>query len=118
MYGIIHVKENVMSRLSERENILRAIHFQTPEYIPVTYKINPSYYFANAVDAVLDFQARHPLLFPGFVRPQDADAFLEEFRKSLHPVMRKGAPFTDDFGCTWESSMEGMTGLVTHHPRA
>lgn len=107
-----------MSRLSERENILRAIHFQTPEYIPVTYKINPSYYFANDVDAVLDFQARHPLLFPGFVRPKDADAFLEEFRKSLHPVMRKGAPFTDDFGCTWESSMEGMTGLVTHHPLA
>lgn len=106
-----------MNHLSERENILRAIHFQTPDYIPVTYKINPSYYFANDVDAVLDFQARHPLLFPGFVRPS-ADEFLEQLRASLHPVMRKDIPFVDDFGCTWESKMEGMTGLVTRHPLA
>jgi len=105
-----------MNHLSARENLLRAILFQTPEYIPVTYKINPSYYFANDVDAVLDFQARHPLLFPDFVRPKDTSAFLEEFRKSLHPVMRKGAPFVDDFGCTWETTMEGMTGIVTRHP--
>lgn len=105
-----------MNHLSARENQLRAILFQTPEYIPVTYKINPSYYFANDVDAVLDFQARHPLLFPDFVRPKDASAFLEELRKSLHPVMRKGVPFVDDFGCTWETTMEGMTGLVTRHP--
>lgn len=118
MYGIIHYKEIFMHRLSERENVLRAIHFQTPEYIPVTYKINPSYYFANDVDAVLDFQVRHPLLFPGFVRPKDADAFLEDLRKSLHPVMRKGVPFVDDFGCTWKTTMEGMTGLVTRHPLA
>ena len=107
-----------MSQLSERENILRAVLFQKPEYIPVTYKINPSYYFANDIEAVLDFQARHPLLFPDFVRPRDAGAFLEELRKSLHPVMRKGIPFVDDFGCTWESSVEGMTGLVTGHPLA
>lgn len=107
-----------MNQLSERENILRAVLFQKPEYIPVTYKINPSYYFANDIEAVLDFQARHPLLFPGFVRPKDAGVFLEDLRKSLHPVMRKGVPFTDDFGCTWESTMEGMTGLVTRHPLA
>lgn len=105
-----------MSTLSPRENILRAIHFQSPDYIPVTYKINPSYYFANNVDAVLDFQARHPLLFPDFVRPEDGRTFLKDLRKSLHPVMRKGIPFVDDFGCTWESSAEGMTGLVTRHP--
>ena len=106
-----------MKHLSERENILRAIHFQTPESIPVTYKINPSYYFANDTDAVLDFQARHPLLFPGFVRPK-TDEFLAKLKASLHPVMRKGIPFVDDFGCTWESKMEGMTGLVTRHPLA
>ncbi|MBQ8359292.1 MAG: hypothetical protein IJX37_05205 [Oscillospiraceae bacterium] len=86
-----------MKHLSERENILRAILFQTPEYIPVTYKINPSYYFANDVDDVLDFQARHPLLFPGFIRPEASD-FLEKLRKNLHPVMRKDQPFVDDFG--------------------
>ena len=106
-----------MSRLSARENLLRAILFQTPEYIPVTYQINPSYYFANDAGQVLDFQARHPLLFPGFVRPK-TEAFLETLRNNLHPVMRKGRPFVDDFGCTWETTMEGMTGLTTGHPLA
>lgn len=106
-----------MSHLSVRENTLRAILFQTPEYIPVTYKINPSYYFANDVEAVLDFQERHPLLFPDFARVE-GEAFLENLRNSLHPVMRKNKPFVDDFGCTWETSMEGMTGLVTRHPLA
>ena len=105
-----------MSPLSARENMLRAILFQTPDYIPVTYKINPSYYFANDVDAVLDFQVRHPLLFPDFHRPKDGNVFLEDLRRTLHPVMRKGIPFVDDFGCTWETTMEGMTGLVTRHP--
>ena len=107
-----------MSPLGARENMLRAILFQTPDYIPVTYKINPSYYFANDVDAVLDFQARHPLLFPDFHRPKDGNVFLEDLRRTLHPVMRKGIPFVDDFGCTWETTMEGMTGLVTRHPLA
>ena len=104
-----------MSHLSVRENTLCAILFQTPEYIPVTYKINPSYYFANDVEAVLDFQERHPLLFPDFVRVE-GETFLKNLRNSLHPVMRKDQPFVDDFGCTWETSMEGMTGLVTRHP--
>ena len=84
-----------MNRLSERENILRAIHFQTPGYIPVTYKINPSYYFANDVDAVLDFQARHPLLFPGFGRP-DTREFMENLKKNLHPD-EKGNSFYGRF---------------------
>lgn len=48
-----------MCRISERENILRAIRLQHPQYIPVT---------------------------------------------------RKGTPFVDGFGCTWETPMEGMTG--------
>ena len=106
-----------MPTMSERENTLRAIRFQNPEYIPVTYKINPSYYFANDVEAVLDFQARHPLLFPGFVRP-DGKEFLARLRETLPAVARKDIPFVDDFGCTWVSSMEGMTGTVTGHPLA
>lgn len=106
-----------MAAISERENILRAIFFNKPDYIPVTYKINPSYFFANDPEDVLDFQQRHPLLFPGFVRPKRGE-FLEKLRENLPAVARKDKPFVDDFGCTWLSSMEGMTGTVIKHPLA
>ena len=38
--------------LSARENLLRAIFFQKPEWIPVVYSINPSYYFAMDAEEV------------------------------------------------------------------
>ena len=43
-----------MARISARDNMLRAIFFQNPEYIPVSYVINPSYYFTNDPEDVLD----------------------------------------------------------------
>ena len=104
-----------MRIIGERDNTLRAILFQSPAYIPVRYSINASYYFTNDPEDVLDFQARHPMLFPGFVRPERG-AFLPEFKKNLPLVARKDEPFVDDFGCTWETNFDGMTGLVTRHP--
>lgn len=101
--------------MSHRDNILRAIQFRGPDYIPVTYKINPSYYFENDIEEIFDFQQRHPALFPGFVRPEPND-FLDKLRESLPKVARKGKPYLDDFACLWESSMEGLTGTVTKHP--
>lgn len=101
---------------SKRENTLRAIFFQKPDYIPVTYAINPAYYFSNDLNAIFDLQERHPLLFPDFVRPKDNAAFLESFKNGLGGVMQTGKPFVDDFGCTWETAFEGMTGTVTKHP--
>lgn len=105
-----------MSRkLSHRENILRTIFFQKPDSIPITYAINASYYFSNDLDDIFDLKERHPRLFPGFVRPKDHKAFLEDFRNHLPGVTRL-KPFVDDFGCTWETAFEGMTGTVTRHP--
>ena len=101
--------------LSARENLLRAIFFQKPEWIPVVYSINPSYYFAMDAEEVLDFQSRHPALFPGFVRPEKG-TFLHTLRENLGGVKRAYQKYVDDFGCTWETTMEGMTGTVTRHP--
>ena len=100
--------------MNGRENTLRAIHFKGPKYIPVSFKINPSYYFSEDTEAVFDFQQRHPALFPGFVRP--GEDFLDRLRESLPPTARANTPFRDDFGCLWLSSMEGMTGTVVEHP--
>lgn len=105
-----------MPKMSHRENMLRTIFFQHPEYIPVSYCINPSYYFAEDADAILDMQARHPSLFPGFVRPKDTKRFLEDLRNHLGGCAKAGQPFVDDFGCTWVKEFEGMVGTVTGHP--
>ena len=106
-----------MSRISARENMLRTIFFQHPQWIPVCYVVNASFFFTNDPEEVLDFQARHPLLFPGFVRPERG-TFLPKFKKNLSLVARKDEPFTDDFGCVWETPIDGMTGTVTGHPLA
>ena len=97
--------------------MLRTIFFQKPEYIPVSYAINTSYYFKNDPEDVLDLKARHPMLFPGFVRPERG-IFLPWLKEHLPLVARKDEPFTDDFGCLWETSIDGMTGTVTKHPLA
>ena len=103
--------------MSTRENILRTIFFQNPETIPVSYAINNSYYFTNDPEDVLDLKERHPLLFPGFVRPERG-TFLPWLKEHLPLVARKDEPFTDDFGCLWETTIDGMTGTVTKHPLA
>jgi len=103
--------------MTARENKLRAIFFQRPDYIPVIYAINNSYYFTEDPEDVFDLQERHPKLFPNFVRP-DSKSFLEDFRKRLPLVARKDEPYTDNFGCVWETPIDGMTGTVTKHPLA
>jgi len=100
----------------KKPNNLRAILFEKPDYIPVRFSINRSYYFTGDLNEIFDLQERHPLLFPDFVRPKDHAAFLDDLRRGLGGVMRMGAPFLDDFGCTWETVYEGMTGTVTKHP--
>ncbi len=101
--------------LSDRENTLKTIFFQGNEWIPSAYVINPSYFFHEDAEEVLDFMGHHPALFPGFERPEKG-TFLEAYRNSLDGVKRFGVPFVDDFGCTWETQMEGLTGTVTKHP--
>lgn len=104
-------------KMSERENTLRTIFFKNPAYIPVSYVINNSYYFENDSEDVLDLKARHPLLFPGFKRPERG-TFLPWLKENLPLVARKEEPFTDDFGCLWETTIDGLTGTVTKHPLA
>ena len=87
-----------MNRLSSRENMLRTIFFQGPDYIPMNYAINGSCYFQYDLNELFDLMERHPILFPNFVRPKDNAAFLEGLRTGMPGVGRAGEPFTDDFG--------------------
>jgi len=92
-------------------NTLRAIRFERPEHIPVVFWINPACWHHYHPEALVELMANHSLLFPGFDRGK---AVVPE----LAPWERAGRPFTDAWGCIWETTDDGITGAVTQHPLA
>jgi len=91
------------------ENTLRAIRFERPEHIPIIFWINPACWHHYPQDALFELIAEHRLLFPDFT---SEDAVLPE----LAPWERAGEPYTDSWGCVWETTDDGITGSVTRHP--
>lgn len=76
----------------------------------MTFAINASCYKNYPQEALFDLMEAHPFLFPGFIRPE------LPFTPNYAPVARKDEPYVDDWGCRWETSMDGITGTVLGHP--
>lgn len=96
--------------MTPRENYLRMARFERPDYIPMSYCINPACWGTYPQEQLLDLMEAHPFLFPDFKRPS------VPFQPEIHPVSKKGQPFRDDWGCIWETTCDGITGTVTKHP--
>ena len=98
--------------MTERENLLRAVRFKSPDHIPIRFGIGGSCWRHYPQEALQELMASHSLLFPGFrktsgkISPVDA------------PWRRAGAPFVDSWGCVWETPEDGITGAVKVHPLA
>lgn len=97
--------------MTERELVLRAIRFEKPERIPIGLNINYSCWSHYGVERMRDWVKSHPVLFP-WGRHVDWNIF----QPWCSPTAHAGHPFTDAWGCVWETSMEGITGAVTRHP--
>lgn len=93
------------------ENTLRAIRFERPEYIPVVFWINPACWHHYQPEFLSALMAEHRILFPE-LSPTD------EQLTELAPWERAGAPYTDAWGCLWETTDDGITGVVTRSPLA
>ncbi len=93
-----------------RENILRAIRFERPDYIPMTFHINEACWEAYPHEELFRLMEAHPFLFPGFEAPKGA------FKPEYAPVARKNEPYTDAFGCVWQTATDGIVGSVHSHP--
>lgn len=98
-----------MGFVTRRENILRAVRFETPDHIPMTFAINASCWHRYPQDALLELMADHKYLFPDFVAGQAINPI-------YGPNERAGQPFTDDWGCQWRTTEDGICGTVTKHP--
>ena len=51
--------------MNQRENLLRAVRFETPETIPMVFHINPACWQHYPHDALQELVAAHPSAFPG-----------------------------------------------------
>lgn len=97
--------------MTSRENFLRAARFERPQAIPMRFHLNAACWHAYDQEALQDLLESHPLLFPGFVR---TDRVQPEYLLN----QRKDTPYTDPWGCRWETYEDGITGSVTGHPLA
>jgi uroporphyrinogen decarboxylase len=98
--------------VNQHENLLRTVHFECPEYIPMIFHVNAACWHAYPQDALQELMANHPFLFPNF-EPSTAPTVPQ-----YEPNARAGHPYTDDWGCVLETTEDGIVGTVTHHPLA
>lgn len=97
---------------TRRDNILRAVRFQGPDYVPVHFSINAACWHHYAPEALWDLMESHTLLFPNFRRPAGGAP------RTHAAWATAGKPATDCWGCVWETSDDGIAGVVTRHPLA
>jgi uroporphyrinogen decarboxylase len=95
--------------MKRRENMLRAARFQTPQRIPLWFGISSNCWEHYPQDALQDLMAAHPLLFPAFKRRT------EKIVPTDVPWRRADEPYTDSWGCVWETAENGVTGAVVQH---
>lgn len=98
--------------MNANENFLRAVNFDRPDYIPMTFHVNPACWNHYPVDELKQLMLDHPMLFPDF-RPED-----DPVPTSFEPWSTAGEPFVDCWGCKWETTENGIVGSVTGHPLA
>lgn len=96
--------------MTNRNNVLKSVRFETPEYIPMVFHINAACWNHYPQNALHELMADHPFLFPNF-KPT-----VEQIVPNYGPNQRAGQFYTDNWGCVWETSEDGITGTVTKHP--
>lgn len=97
--------------MTQRANVLRAIRFERPERIPMVFHINPACWHHYDQAALQDLMEEHRLLFPGFTR-------VDTVTPTYGLDARKDQPYSDPWGCIWETLDNGITGSVHQHPLA
>lgn len=96
--------------MTRKENVLKTVHFDRPEYIPMVFAINGASWNFYDQDELQDLIEEHTFLFPGYTRKATP------FKVPTGPNSTAGKPFTDDWGCVWEALEDGIVGTVVKHP--
>ena len=95
--------------MTQRENMLRVIRFERPDYIPVNFAVSDSVFSHYDPHAVEELLASHPII-AGKERmnwnkvPQSKD---EIDRPHI---------YYDEFGVEWKGDIDGIRGVIQKHP--
>ena len=98
--------------MTRKENILRAIRFEKPDYIPMIFAINSACWHHDDQEGLKDLIESHKFLFPDYQRPEG------KVEPDYGVTARKDVPYTDSWGCVWETTDDGIVGSVHQHPLA
>ncbi len=98
--------------MTDRENYLRNARLEGPDWMPCTIAISGASWDQWRGE-MEDVCARHPILFPGFEKGQRRYDEVD-----FGPAYRARERFTDNWGCVWESSIDGIEGVAIGHPLA
>jgi len=98
--------------MNYRENLMRAYRFQKPDWVPMATGIPPILWKDADYDPVEleNLLLTHPKLFPGYKKGSVTPDNIY-----IPADMYKGVPYTDGWGCVWETSYTGMVGAVKTH---
>lgn len=98
--------------ISERENYLRNASMTGPEWIPCYFYISDASWnqLREELEEVL---IRHPKLFPNFKKGQR-----DYENRDFGPGHRANELYTDAWGCTWCTKINGLEGQVVKSPLA
>ena len=100
--------------MNAKENLLRAIRFETPETIPIQCSINPACWDYYPHEVLCELMASHPILFPDYINKDSSEPVTVEYGLNA----RADESYTDPWGCVWQTTTNGITGTVTQHPLA
>ena len=98
--------------MNKRENLLRTIRFETPEYVPMDFVINDACWNHYDHNVLFDLIESHPLLFPDFKRPDGS------YKPQYLVTAITDKPYVDPWQCVWKTAEDGITGSVHGHPLA
>ena len=96
--------------MDAKENLLRCIRFENPDWIPMTFVINSACWHNYDQEALKDLLESHKLLFPDYKRQEGK--VVPKYALNA----RAAEPYTDPWGCVWETTDDGITGSVHGHP--
>lgn len=94
---------------SDREDYLRNALFEGCEWIPMVFHINGACWNHYPPGALHELMESHPFLFPGFDRPE------ESIVPQFETYQNASEPYTDVWGCVWQTLEDGISGVVVKH---
>ena len=95
--------------MTQRENMLRVIRFEHPDYIPIAFHVNESVFAHYDPHAIEELLESHPII-----------AGKDRMRWDLVPKEGQKVDeehvYYDEFGIEWKGDIDGIRGVVQKHP--